>query len=313
MSNWEMDDIKMPNNIGIYINGNTLVKRSKFKIKNKILRLGEVPKYEFPDVIEIKVTNKCIYECSMCQEKSKSNGTNKIQYDILISKLSELPKIPCIFILRGGNILENLKELYHLIKFLKSEFQGCVIISYINALDVKRIENLSHCSFGRDHINKFIFGTDYFSVSLGQYYDKSLLKFTFANNTGLARLTSYHNIIFRLEYGSPIKDILRDISENYYNNSDIMIPNEMIIKNKDIITETIDNLELHLSNSLKIYLESNILGSKEKYLLGWNNYMFIDAVEGKFSMDKKTKVSWDNIKLLEFYDTYNKQRVLSEK
>ena len=292
-----------------YINGNIAVERSDFVIKNRPLRLNESFKYEFPNIIEIKLTDRCSYECLLCPEQSKSGGINNFQKDRLFKVLSELPKLPLLFILSGGNLLEIISGVCEVELFLRSTFKDCSIIVNLNSLDRNRVENLPH-SFGGKEINKFIENTSFFSISLGQYYDSSLLNTSFFGGfSNFNRLLS-SDLIFRLTYGSQIDKIIED-NENGYNNNSFIVSDDVVYKNKEIVLDTIEKLNLYHVSRSRLYFSSSSLKylgiTDNSYNLGWDGgYIYIDAVNGKYSIDRKNKINWDNIKSLEFYDTYNK-------
>lgn len=286
-----------------YVNGNVLIRRSGFVLENRVLRLDETPRYDIPDIIEIKVTDKCDYECLLCPEQSKSSGINRFKKELLFEKLSDLPKLPITFVLSGGNLLENICGVNELIIFLKKTFKGCKVISNLNALNVKRVESLSG-SFGKAVINSFIDNTDYFSISLGQKYHKNFIKDNFFSNTCFWKL---HNLIFRLTYGSPVEEILKDIKTDIGFNNYFIISD--VYNKKEYITDFINESKSHILD-LKMYFTSE--SAKEfgildnRYLLGWDNYLFIDSVSGEYSIDKKERLNWENISIQDFYDTYSK-------
>lgn len=89
-----------------YLNGNYIV-----TIDNEVgtksyraLRIGEELISDFPDSIDLKITNKCSIGCPYCHESSTLNGKS-FNLEKTIQLLSELPKGVEIAI-GGGDVLE---------------------------------------------------------------------------------------------------------------------------------------------------------------------------------------------------------------
>ena len=119
-----------------YINGNILTSIGGFKINHEPLRLDISEKCEFPEVIEIKITSKCIYSCPGCIGGCNEEGANVINPEVY-SKLSDLPREPILFIISGGCIVENLKGLKEITRYISKEFQDSEVCVKINALDIE--------------------------------------------------------------------------------------------------------------------------------------------------------------------------------
>ena len=101
--NYNMD------NMMIYKNGNYLVKVDYLGTKTKTtLRQGETFIPEFPDSLDIKLTNKCSFGCPFCHESSTSLGKTCKSIRPLKNMLSELPEgVELAF---GGGDLTDIPE-----------------------------------------------------------------------------------------------------------------------------------------------------------------------------------------------------------
>lgn len=91
-----------------YLNGNYIVDfRSSSGIKTyRALRADEpVLKAEFPDSIDLKITNSCSFGCPFCHESSIPGGKS---FNLENTKriLSELPEVGIEVAIGGGDILE---------------------------------------------------------------------------------------------------------------------------------------------------------------------------------------------------------------
>ena len=57
-----------------YVNGNYLVYGNTFCLYKRAFRVGEDLISNFPDSIDLKVTNRCSWECPFCHESSTKDG-----------------------------------------------------------------------------------------------------------------------------------------------------------------------------------------------------------------------------------------------
>jgi hypothetical protein len=289
-----------------FINGNVLINNNNFFKSHKCLRI-DVPKiYDFPDTIEIKITNKCIHQCLFCSGKSNELGKNKINSE-LYSKLDNFSYSPVLFIISGGNILENLNDVYDIFEFLDRKFKNCRICIKINAMDLKRLELSS--SFGRRLVNR-ILESSFLCISIDNCKDYN----TVLNES--KKILWMTDIIYSFDHTiSPFNSIERLKGFNVIIDGGI---GNLI--QKDEIYRFIEKQRYYLKNNSKIFfskeaynqLELNkILSEDEKsiYSTGWDNLIYIDAIEGTYSKSKldSNKVKWDNLSIIDYYhDTYNK-------
>ncbi len=95
-----------------YINGNYLVTLySDGTKKFRAFRVGESLEADFPDSIDIKITNKCSHQCIWCHESSVPNG---ISFDLEKTKnvLADLPKVGIELAIGGGNVMELDRQVF---------------------------------------------------------------------------------------------------------------------------------------------------------------------------------------------------------
>lgn len=102
-----------------YINGNYLVTFSGGDLKKIAFRKGEDLIANFPDSIDLKISNRCSRGCPFCHENSVTNG-GVLDVERTIECLSQLPKLPLEFAIGGGNILESLPESNAIVDWLIS-------------------------------------------------------------------------------------------------------------------------------------------------------------------------------------------------
>ena len=290
-----------------FINGNVLIKNpSRFFKSHKSLRIGVPRIYDFPDTIEIKITNKCIHQCLYCSGRSNEIGKNNINSELYL-KLNNFPDSPVLFILSGGNILENLNDTYDILKFLNEKFSNYRICIKINAMDLERLELSS--SFGKRIINK-IFESSFLCISIDNCKDYNIVK------NKLKKLLWKTDIIYSFDHTvSPFNSIeeLKDFNVVIDGGIGNLIQ-------KDEIYRFIEKQRYYLKNNSKIFFSKDaynqldldkILLEDEKilYSTGWDNLVYIDAVEGTYSKSKldSNKVKWDDLSIIDYYhDTYNK-------
>ena len=93
--------------VSVYKNGNYLVSIKGYGTTEKrCFRRNEELEPEFPDSLDIKLSNRCSTGCSYCHECSVKDG-DLADFDKIISNLSCLPRVPIEIALGGGNLLED--------------------------------------------------------------------------------------------------------------------------------------------------------------------------------------------------------------
>ena len=68
--------------LGTYVNGNTIVVMYTDGTKIRYVRTGEKPAPEYPESIDIKLTNRCELGCPMCSEQSTPDGAHAVLNDL---------------------------------------------------------------------------------------------------------------------------------------------------------------------------------------------------------------------------------------
>jgi len=121
--------------INSYINGN--VKVQIFDDGTKIREYQKIPKVNFPESIDIKITNYCDMGCAYCHENSNTQGKHG-NLDFLLTILKELPAGVELAI-GGGNPLAH-PDLVDFLKTLK--VKGIIANITVNQGHVDRYKGL---------------------------------------------------------------------------------------------------------------------------------------------------------------------------
>lgn len=111
----------MSNDKYTYLNGNYIVKSYAWGTKiYESLRIGEDLISEFPDSIDLKITNVCDIGCPFCHESSGPTGKS---FDLgkTIKLLDGLPKVGIEIAIGGGDVLNPgvVEDTIELIKWLE--------------------------------------------------------------------------------------------------------------------------------------------------------------------------------------------------
>ena len=99
-----------------YRNGNYLVAVMGNKRLKSCFRINEVFRPDFPDSIDLKISNRCSVGCPFCHEESTSNGKIADLSEI-IKHLESLPNEPIEVAIGGGNLVED-EDSFELLKGL---------------------------------------------------------------------------------------------------------------------------------------------------------------------------------------------------
>lgn len=114
-----------------YFNGNYFVELHNRGTKIKrALRKGEEFSPEFPDSIDLKITDKCNIGCKFCHESSTTAG-KKFNLANTIQLLDKLPKCGIEVAIGGGDVLTCPTELGLLVDWLiKNNFAPRLTLNY---------------------------------------------------------------------------------------------------------------------------------------------------------------------------------------
>ena len=111
----------MDNNIlGTYVNGNTIVAIYKDGTKERYIKSGEIPAPEFPESIDLKITNRCTMGCHFCAESSTPDGVHANLYSPLLDSIHPYTELA----IGGGNPLDH-PELVGFLNELKRKHVIC--------------------------------------------------------------------------------------------------------------------------------------------------------------------------------------------
>jgi len=155
-----------------YLNGNYVVINNYGKLIKRALRVNEELVSDFPDSIDLKISNRCSYGCPFCHESSVKNG--KI-YDFVetVKVLSQLPKAPIEIAIGGGNIFESLDETEKLLQYLKSNgYEIRITINWKDVLDLTHIIGKWDFEHHKDH--EYIIKSDKFDIETATKYSDIL-------------------------------------------------------------------------------------------------------------------------------------------
>ena len=317
-------------NSGRYLNGNYLVKTSSygstfFGIEKRALRVGEELKSEFPDSIDLKISNRCSHGCPFCHESSTKEG-RVLNLEKTKEILEQLPTKPIEIAVGGGNILECLDETEDILDWLLEKgFRTRVTITLndlkstgnsslddrITRLLLDKVEGLGVSVSSLKDIRLTKNSVDYFKSSLLDYTD-------LGKKLGYGPQAVYH-VIAGI---TPVNDI-KWIVENT-KGSVLVLGYKQWGRAKDTNLPDMNDLKHYLKNliqttntDLKSLGFDNLaieqLGVKE--MVGEDKWkgiylgdegscsMYIDAVKGEFARTSRSpeRVSWNDVKLLDYY------------
>jgi len=315
----------------IYLNGNYLVKHSSYSnafygLSKRALRIGEELRSEFPDSIDLKISNRCSHECPFCHESSTKEG-KVLNLNKTKEILSQLPIKPIEIAVGGGNVLECLYETEDILDWLSERGYktrititlGDLMSTGDSALDdrisrllIDKVEGIGVSISSLSGIKLKKTSEDYFKSSLLYHTDlgKNLgcygpqvvyhviagitpindIKWIIENTKGSVLVLGYK------QWGRALKNKLPDFTDlkHYLKN---------LIKSTTIDFNSLgfDNLAIE-QLGIKEMIDKDKWG---KIYLGEEGTcsMYIDAVNGEFARTSRSpeRVSWNNVKLLDYY------------
>ena len=89
--------------LGTYVNGNTIVVMYTDGTKIRYVRTGEKPAPEYPESIDLKITNMCELGCSFCAEHSSPDGKHADLNNPLLDSIKPYTELA----IGGGNPLTH--------------------------------------------------------------------------------------------------------------------------------------------------------------------------------------------------------------
>lgn len=307
----------------VYKNGNYIVTTSGINLEKRCLRRGEDFKPEFPDSIDLKISNRCSSGCPYCHESSTKDGdvcnTRK-----LFEHLNELPKEPIEIAIGGGNVLESKGELMEVLEWCKNRgYRPRITINEdtINdEADVKYLETL----------------IDRYGIALGVSLRPGMSEDRLKKVVGLLQ-SGYmleRSIVYHIICGAFPLNLLEKLCtgwesflcsrrilflgfKNFGRAKDNGIKPEelgdferlvkkLILQGReghDVVSNTygFDNLAIEQLN-----IESALLGKEFRDIFMGPEFscsMYVDGVKGEYAKTSRDteRVSWDDIGILEFF------------
>ncbi len=313
-----------------YINGNYFVfydQDSGLLIK-RAKRAGEDLKAEFPDSIDLKVSNKCNIGCAFCHESSTPKG-KLFDFSKTTEILSQLPSAPIEIAIGGGDVLENPEEIGKLIAWLKERGHRPRI-----TVNWKSLEKLSK------EKKNLLGSVDGIGISIDHLPEltkefpwdtESSIYYTILNmvDSKELRISIRRKFVIHIIAGIfPINQLAELLSVCGRDNMAVLILGyksfgrgkiappgiekleefertikQLLYKWRCEISGTIgfDNLaleQLHIKDSLTDFEWNQLyMGEEGKHS------MYIDAVEGKFARTSMSdsRVSWDSVGLIDYF------------
>lgn len=307
----------------VYKNGNYIVTASELNLEKRCLRRGEDFKPDFPDSIDLKISNRCSSGCPYCHESSTKDG-DTCNTKELFKHLSELPKEPIEIAIGGGNVLESKGELMEVLEWCKDRgYRPRITINEdtINdEVDVKYLETM----------------IDRYGVALGVSLRPGMSEDRLKKVVGLLQ-SGYileRSIVYHIICGAFPLDLLEKLCtgwesflcsrkilflgfKNFGRAKDNGIKPEklgdferlvkkLILQGREghgVVSNTygFDNLAIEQLN-----IESALLGKEFRDIFMGPEFscsMYVDGVKGEYAKTSRDteRISWDNIGILEFF------------
>ena len=312
-----------------YINNNYLVSMKYDKLTKRAFRVGEDLIGEFPDSIDLKITNKCKHGCLYCHEDSCPNG-DSFDFKKTTEILSQLPNKPIEVAIGGGNVLEIPEKLAELLVWCnKKEFRTRLTI---NIKDINKLYEIGYydCSL----LEKILFIPDAIGVSINSIssdcikynidpyrFGRSQLDYNILGDINSKFYTVYHIIAGVFPYNDlntlitetnyPVlilgykqwgrakdKDLPPDLEKFEKEIKRIIYNFRAYGQRKALCFDNLALEQLHIKDALSPQeLEDYYMGNEGTCS------MYIDAVKGEFARTSRDadRVSWDSIGLLDFF------------
>lgn len=279
---------------------------------------------DFPDSIDLKITNKCSWACPYCHESSTKDGES-FDYNKTIKILSQLPELPIEIAIGGGDVLDA-PDFKKLVRWLND--RGNKTRATVNMKDVlkrrKAFENslkdVEAVGISLDSLPEFIKnweGKDSLNCTIhGQndlfVQDKAYVAHIIAGVFPYKDLETLFDasdavpilILGYKQWGrakdTPLPKDLEKFKETLW---------ELIIKMKNESydrfacgrTIGFDNLALEQLDIKSLLPEDEW----QRIYMGdeGGHSMYIDAVKGEYAMTSRSedRVSWNSVGLIEYF------------
>lgn len=321
-----------------YLNGNYVVSCTDFGKTREYttLRIGEDFEPDFPDSIDLKITNKCSHGCSFCHESSGPLGKS-FNLENTKKMLSQLPGGVEIAI-GGGNIFDCFDDFFGLLEFCKSkDFFARATVNILDLLNFKKQELILRC-FGADENHFFNSKKDNLlgalGISVSRFIEVGLFE---ENKIHNFNYYTHGNFVFHIILGIyPIEEFMDLLDYCLTNSYGILIlglkqfgraanigePKD-IEKWKQVVSKTIyesrissSKLVLGLDNLAieQLDIKSKLTEREWKKLYLGNEFshsMYIDAVEETFAPTSRSpleeRVKWcDTGSVVEYFKNNHK-------
>lgn len=262
---------------------------------------------EFPESLDVKITNYCDLGCPYCHEMSDKRGEHS-NLDELFSKISCLPK-GIELAIGGGNPLSH-PELPGFLRRCKSH-------GYISNITInqKHLEDSNYFYMIRDLLRRELV------TGLGISFDKNtstenigyLQKYT--DNIVIHVICGVHNImdihkLYDLQYKKILVLGYKSVGrgKEYEINNDVkLVIDEWYKKINEVISEvdciSFDNLSIDQLKVKRLFTDD-----KWRELYQGDDFtisMYVDAVNKEFAptsrSNKEDRVSWNSIDLISYF------------
>ena len=304
----------------IYVNGNYMVSSDFFGNTRRFstLRIGEDFMPDFPDSVDLKITNKCSNNCPYCHESSNISGKS-FNYEDTKKMLEGLPNKEIEIAIGGGNIFECFDDFKKLLFFCvrSRNFYTRATFNVRDLLDIDKYDKVGELV--RDNY----LGALGVSIETWEQFIKFKEVFLQSNIFFRSNRLVFHIVIgiFPLDrlkdfikyceisgfgvlilgfktFGRGINFKLKNSIDDWKKELSKLLFNERIIKdeNEHFLLIGFDNLAID-----QISLKDMILKSEwDKYYLGqdFSHTMYIDAVDKYYAPTSRSpysdRVSWDS-------------------
>jgi hypothetical protein len=265
-----------------YRNGNVLVRLYEDGTKFRYCSGDSKP--EYPECVDLKITNKCNIGCPYCHENSRKNGKHA-DLDETFEKIKCLPSGVEIAI-GGGDPTEHPGLPYFLEKLSKAGYVTSVTVRWGRPLDWKSSSLLTG-ALG-------VSGTPIPYVK--SIRDPLVIHHVIAGITDVEDLIHYKKVLvlgFK-KFGRAKNINVDENLKNWYFKIHRYIGTRHIM---------FDNLAIQQLGLKRFFSDE---GWEKIYMGNDGQYtMYVDAVEGKFAINsttpKRNRVPWNDIDLLKFF------------